>query len=560
MRKSSIARIALLQLLIVGLGSAALPAQVPPDYARRQLSPSGEAASRVGWATLVDRRGEWVIFVGDVETAGAEAVYAMRRNGSELHRLSPYGAPGAITGLYLSADGRHVIYQGDLEVNGLVELWSVEPWASAGAAVKLNVPVSGTGVAFLRVPGSGTRVAYVAETAGGKQVWSVPAAGPAGANVRLDPGTVGSETIQNIQIRPDSAQVAIQFADTVAFTTRLFAVPLAGPAAAAVLLADANPGGCGAYIADFTPDSSRIVYASFCPVVSGFALNQLWSLPATGPPGAAVSLGGSFADGGTIRAMAISPDSQRVVFTADRLVDERVELWSVPVAGPAAALVRLNPSLVAGGDIQDNFRISPDSTHVAYIADQVSDERYFPYAVPIAGPAASAVSLYQGALAVAADASELAFTPDGSRVVFRFDLAVDERFDLYWAPTDGSAPQTRITNHGVPPAPARSVSPTWYVHPDGERVIYIYDELAVGDKRGLGEQRLLGPYPTDARLNGVPVTGGQVTWLSLLADGAGMVYLSDETANDKHELFTVDLRLLGDGFESGATASWPDLP
>ena len=39
-----------------------------------------------------------------------------------------------------------------------------------------------------------------------------------------------------------------------------------------------------------------------------------------------------------------------------------------------------------------------------------------------------------------------------------------------------------------------------------------------------------------------------------------MVYRSDEVVNDKFELFTVDLRLFGDGFEDGATDAWPDAP
>ncbi len=560
MRKLWIAGIALARLAGLGMGASGLAAQTPPDYTVRQLSPSGEAASRVGWGRRIDPRGEWVVFVGDVETAGAEAVYAIRRNGSDLHRLSPYGAAGAINGLYLSPDGRRALYTGDLDVNGLAELWSVELWGTAASAVKLNVPVTGVGVTYLRIPGTGDRIVYSVESASGKQVWSVPAAGPAAASIRLDPATVGDETILTAVLRPDAAQVAIQYADTVATTTRIVTVPISGPAAAAVPLAEANPGGCGAYVADFTPDSSHLVYAAFCPVVAGFALNQLWSVPAAGPASAAVSLGGSFADGGTISSMLLSPDSQRVVFRADRLVDERFELWSVPVAGPAAAIVRLNPTLVANGDVIDTFRISPDSTHVAYIADQASDERFFPYAVPVAGPSTAAVSLYQGVLAVAADATDLAFTPDSSRVVFRFDLALDERFDLYQAPVDGSAPQTRITNRGVPPAPARSVAPTWLVHPEGDRVIYVYDELAAGDRRGLGEQHLSTPYATDARLNGAPVSGGQVTDLELYPDGAGLLYRSDEVVNDKFELFTVDLRLLGDGFEDGATAAWPDLP
>ena len=71
MRKPNLAGVALAQLVGLALGATALAAQTPPDYTVRQLSPSGEAASRVGWARRIDSRGEWVVFVGDVETAGA---------------------------------------------------------------------------------------------------------------------------------------------------------------------------------------------------------------------------------------------------------------------------------------------------------------------------------------------------------------------------------------------------------------------------------------------------------------------------------------------------------
>lgn len=550
--------IAVLHLAGWALGLGSLPAAEPPDYLFRQLSPDGEPASRVAWSPAIDPRGEWVLFVGDVEIAGAEAVYAMRRNGSELHRLSVYGATGSIGGYYFSADGRRVLYLGDLDLDGLQELWSVAPSASAASAVKLNVPVVGGGVTLLQVPEVGDRIAYIAETAGGRGVWSVPAAGPSSANVRLDPPAVGDETLQSLLFRPDGAHVVLQFTDNVAFTTRLFTVPVGGPLASAILLAENATGECAAVGGVFTPDSTRLVYFRFCP--PAFSASQIWSVPAAGPAGSAVSLGGSFADGGNLQGLAISPDSQRVVFIADRLVDERVELWSVPVAGPAAAIVRLNPSLVTNGDVKTGFRISPDSSRVAYIADQVSDERFFPYSVPIAGPSTEAVSLYQGVLLVGADALDLAFTPDSSRVVFRFDLAVNDRFDLYSAPADGSAVQARITNRGVPPAPPRSVASTWLVHPDGERVFYVFDELASGDRRGLGEQRLLDPYATDTRLNGAPATGGQVNHVFLYPDGAGLIFHSDEAADGKNELFTVDLRLLGDGFESSDTNAWPDAP
>ena len=542
---------------LLALGGGALFAQSAPDYTIRQLSPNGESASRLSSTVAIDRRGEWVAFAGDVEFSGAEAVYAVRRNGSGLHRLSPYGALGAIVQVEFSADGRRVIYLGDLELNGRDEIWSVAPWSSAASAVKLNVAVTGFGVVGFRVPPSGSRIAYWGEVAGESQAWSVPATGPSASGTRIDPGLVGDEIPVDILPRPDGAHVLITFVDSTSNSSRIFTVPIAGPGASAVLLASGQAEDCLALPMKFTPDSSRLLYAVACPPL-GF--QQIWSGPANGPAEAAVSLGGSFATGGQVADFAISPDSQWLVFAADRLVNDRVELFSVPVAGPASELERLNPTLVANGDVVAGIQISPDSSRVAYIADQVSDERYFPYSVPIEGPSSEAVTLYQGVLAVSADVQEIRFTPDSSRVVFRFDLAEDQRFDLYWAPADGSSPQARITNRGSNPAPDRSVTESWTVHPDGARVIYVFDEFALDDDRGLGEQRLVGPYESDARLNGVPAAGGKVISFALYPDAAGLLYVSDQAFDGKLEAFTVDLRLFGDGFEPGDSAGWNDLP
>ena len=76
-----------------------------------------------------------MVFVGDVENTGAEAVYSRRRNGAELHRLSPYGPIGAVQSLELSADGRFVIYRGDLETAGLDELWSAPISGTPASAI-----------------------------------------------------------------------------------------------------------------------------------------------------------------------------------------------------------------------------------------------------------------------------------------------------------------------------------------------------------------------------------------------------------------------------------------
>ncbi len=547
-------------LLLLTVGAARAQLSLPPDYAWRQLSPPGEVGSSVRSLWKIDPRGEWVVFVGDVENAGAEAVYAMRRNGAALYRLSAYGAPGSIAELLLSGDGRRVFYLGDLETDGRNELWSAPIPGTPASAVKLNVAVQGQGVEHWSVPASGERLVYAAEGVEEYGFWSVPLAGPAAASVRLDPGLTPGESFVGTAISPEGARAFLVLGDIAGQTSRIWSAPIDGPIGSGLFLFDESSTSCFATGGAVPSGSSRFFYLLSCDTPSGNRINQAWSVPLAGPAAAAVSLAGSFVAGGAIASAAFSSDGEFFVFRADKSVDDQFDLWSVPLAGPLAELVRLNPLLVGSGDVTSRYTISPDSSRVAYVADQTTDETFRAWSVPISGPSGSATSLVSGILPLNRDVTSLEFTPDSATVVFRADFAEDERFDLYSVPADGSAFQDQITNDSSVPGPIRAVGSSWRLHPDGARVAYIFDESAPGDSRGLGEQRLSPRYIQDAQLNGDPVAGGRIFSFAVFPDSAGTIYFSDELIDERWHLFTVDSRIFGDGFEEGTTAAWPDAP
>lgn len=554
-----VSRLPLAALLAALASPSTAQLSLPPDYVWRQFSPPGEAGSSVRFLWKVDPRGEWVVFVGDVENTGAEAVYSRRRNGAELHRLSAYGPVGAVQSLELSADGRFVIYRGDLETAGLDELWSTPIAGTPAAAVKLNLPVIGAGVSGSTLPAAGGRIGYLAETASGVGFWSVPVAGPAGSSVRLD-FELGTDELLYGGLVVSASRIVLLIYNQTTPSVGLWSVPLDGPAAAGVYLLEASPTGCVAFLVAASSSTNRVAYALTCDTPVGDRTNQLWSVPMAGPASDSVSLGGSFVEGGAIQSFSTSPDGQYLVLRADKLVDERFELWSVPIAGPAGEMVRLNPALVAGGDVENTIDISPDSTRVAYVADQTTNETFRPWSVPIGGPSTLAEPLVTGATAANADVTNLAFTPDSATIVFRGDLSQDERFDLYAAPADGSGGREQITNDSGIPGPDRSTGLLWRLHPDGRRVVFTVDQNAPSDQRRLYEQRLQPRYVQDARLNGEPVAGGRISSFAVFPDSAGTVYYSDELVNERFHLFTVDSRIFGDGFEEGTTAAWPDAP
>ena len=108
----------------------------------------------------------------------------------------------------------------------------------------------------------------------------------------------------------------------------------------------------------------------------------------------------------------VSPDGTRVVYSADQNTDDVVELYSVPIAGGTA--VKLNPALVAGGDVF-NRAVSPDGSRVVYSADQQTDGIIELYSVPITG--GTAIKLNGTLVAGGGVGPTFRISPDGSRVV-----------------------------------------------------------------------------------------------------------------------------------------------
>ncbi|MEO7975299.1 MAG: hypothetical protein ABIU84_17100, partial [Thermoanaerobaculia bacterium] len=557
------ASVAVFAAVFTGLWTAQAAAQTistPPPYLRRQLTPTGEALSSVRFLWLVDRRGEWIAFIGDVEDAGAEAVYAMRRNGSALHRLSPYAPVGTVNRLELTADGRGVVYSGDLETNGLVEVWSAPFSGTPASAVKLNLPVTGAGVLYSFTSPASGRVLYLAETAGGRGIWTVPETGPAAASVKVDPGLEPGDVPTAMFLFGQPERALLVFHDASAATMRIWSAPGAGPDSAGIFLLNATPAGCETQLAAASAvggGGGRIAWTHRCPTGNGPQYNQLWSVPLAGPAASAVSLGGAFADGGGITSVSSSLDGARIVFIADKVTFDKDQLWSVAFAGPAGSLIRLSESGSSETDVTQ-FEISPDGSRVAYLSDPTINERVLAWTVPIAGPSSQTLPLTTLS-AASRDVTTVKFTPDGSSVVFRADFEEDNRWDLYRVPADGSEPEELLTNDGMF-ATGRSADTLYKLHPDGARVVYIYDEDAPGDSRGLGEQKLFGSYFQDARLNEEPVAGGEVTDFEIFPDSAGTIYLSDQNVNGRFRLYVADTRLFGDGFEDGTTSAWPDTP
>jgi Tol biopolymer transport system component len=436
---------------------------------------------------------------------------------------------GDVTTFEISPDGRYAVYRADQDTDGANELYSV--LLGGGSPIRLNplLPFGRNVISFQISPDS-SRVVYIAdqETTTVFELYSVPLRGPAAAGIKLNGALVALGNVIQFQISPDGSRVvyrADQQTDTV---LELYSVPLGGPAAAGIKLNGALVAGGNVTNFRITPDSSRVVYRADQETDT---VLELYSVPLGGPAAAGIKLNGALVAGGNVGFFQISPDNGRVVYLADQQTATVVELYSVPLGGPAAAGVKLNGALVAGGNTF-GFEISPDSSRVVYLADQQTDTILELYSVPLGGPAAAGIKL-NGALVAGGNVGFSQISPDNGRVVYQADQQTDNVFELYSVPLGGPAAAGIKLNGALV---ALGDVDNFAISPDSSRVVYTADQQT-DTVFELYSVPLGGPAAAGIKFNGALVAGGNVVNFQISPDSGRVVYRADQQTDEVFELF-----------------------
>ncbi len=190
-----------------------------------------------------------------------------------------------------------------------------------------------------------------------------------------------------------------------------------------------------------SPDSSRVVYQQSVNVF------EIYSVPLGGPATAGIKLNKIPVLNAVLSNFKISPDSTQLVYLADQDTVGVQELYSVPLTGPAVAGIKLNRALVPPGNAFDlkikligevfDFKIAPDSSRVAYRANQDTPHVRDLYSVPTKGPAAAGIKL-SGPLVTDRNVFEYQISPDSGRTVYIADQDTAGVMELYMTSFSGS--------------------------------------------------------------------------------------------------------------------------
>jgi Tol biopolymer transport system component len=275
--------------------------------------------------------------------------------------------------------------------------------------------------------------------------------------------------VLDFRISPDNRNVvyvADQESDNI---PELYSVPIGGGTPIRLTLKPS----VAVYLYQITQDGSRVIYRA---QQDQPGIYELYSVPIAGPASATVKLNAPLVSGGEVLGFEISPDSQRVVYSADQESDNVAELYSVPIGGPASAGIKLNGPLVAGGNVGDLPQISPDSRYVVYYADQDADNVFELYSVPIGGPASAGIKL-NAQLAADQSVFEFQISPDSSRVLYSTHQEVARLYAIYTVPSGGPPDAARRLDD---PTAAGGSAYDFQISPNSRHVVYRADQDTKG--------------------------------------------------------------------------------
>jgi Tol biopolymer transport system component len=398
--------------------------------------------------------------------------------------------PEVVLGQVTHFDSRngHTVFRAQGEVVDVAELYGTT--CAGGVPIKLNSPLPvGHEVGLMQLSPDGRLAAYRTgniELPHYDELFVVASDGSS-PPVRL---YGGAETVGGFQFSPDGTRIVWERLDSNG-TTTLWSVSIDGSGLASL--------GVGQNVT-ITPDSSRVVG------------------PLGGFPLASVSIfGGSITELGATSfgfPFLLTPDGQHVVYQDD---DFPYLLHSVPTVGGPATPLHDEP--VLGGGVE-SFLLTNE--RVVFLADLLVENRVLCWSAPLDGSAPPIV--LNGGLTGGGDVVHMLVTRSGT-VIYSADQEIDQDFDLYRVPSDGSVTAVKID--AVAPGP----DDTMVLTPD-ERFVLVNNGSvlrSVAVRGGVGRTLSASPvglflvsqdsrrvaFQSSTKIFTIPTSGGPLT---LLAD------------------------------------------
>jgi Tol biopolymer transport system component len=385
-----------------------------------------------------------------------------------------------LTDLWIAPDGSRVVHL-HLDAGSAENERLFSTPVLGGPSVELNTPnlVSGE-VSEPEISPDSSRVVYagIQDAPGSIELYSVPLVGGA-APVKLNgPLVAGGDVVSSVfserpRISPDSSRVVYLADQNINNAVELFSVPIAGGVPPTELSA-LSAADRDVTVEAISPDSTRVVYVADQDANDVY---ELYSVPiAGGVPTELSAISAPDRDvesdpltGSLYSAFLISPDSSWVVYVADQDANDVFEVYRVPLAGGAAPV-----RMTFDGTTSTTtylIAITPDSQRVVFLRDQPSGLDY--YSAPLGG--GSPVQL-NGSLLVTGENFE-PIDPSGRWLAFQAAPHLAGVNELYVVPIRGGSAPVRVN------APLAGGGPTsiyGFFRPGGNGMVYRAEQDEAG--------------------------------------------------------------------------------
>ena len=270
----------------------------------------------------------------------------------------------------------------------------------------------------------------------------------------------GSEDVIDYSISPDGKWLAYRAYQEATTTNELFVVSMDNGSVKKINGPLQTDGVVLEYA--WSPDSSQIAYTADADIDR---INEVYVASPDGSGLRKVSGDVGNPPRYERRRIAWSPDGRYLAcLLLDRTTSDQVFIEVHDTLAGVANSVWVNPPLVANGEILSIFYWAPDSSRIAYLADQEVDEVFELFTVR---PDASENRKVSGALAAGGRVGDFYWSPVGSQVAYRANQDSSQA-ELYTVQGDGSA-NTKVNGPLIP----TGVVGQWRWSPDGSRLAYL---------------------------------------------------------------------------------------
>lgn len=332
-----------------------------------------------------------IVFIADEDTAGQNELYVVGLEGGKT-KISPAMIPdGDVISFAVSPNSQKVAFLMDKDQDGRVDLYTVNLDGTDLAKVNIGVPSSAHTVidSYKFMPNS-LKLVYVTdeqETVGNKNLYIANLDGS--SRLKLNTNSPGNGYV-NGKFEINSSGRIVYGSVATGSNGEWIMNSVLGDATSYRRLSGLSSSAANTVYPDsfvLSPNGLKVVYLTS---IDDVLKNELYSQDIESSyPTTSVKISGTIVANGNVDGFAlipfqITPDSSKVVFVADKDVDNRKDLYSVGITG--TGLVKINGSGLAASDVK-GFKIGANSDDVVYIMDADSDEVNELYATKVSAAA-----------------------------------------------------------------------------------------------------------------------------------------------------------------------------